>query len=34
MVMKQQDIIFPWSILLQEEVLNESSESPLFMRDW
>ena len=32
--MKQQDIIFPWSILLQENVLNESNETPLFMRDW
>lgn len=29
--MKQQDIVFPWSILVQDVIVEESD---VFVRDW
>ena len=34
MVMKQQEIILPWSILFQEDVMNDSNNTNLFIGDW
>jgi len=32
--MKHQDIVFPWSILLQENVTSEFEITDSFVKDW
>ena len=34
MVMKQQEIILPWSILFQDDVMNDSDDTILYIGDW